>query len=146
MMSSQHPNYGLRRIRTRVSERTGNAEGSASLILNERTIAKVLLKNGEVEEYQYLRHMAQLPSNAFDEPAADRATRAALFIIELFDRGHENEWLKKRCRQGTVFRLNGDPQDEWRLLNTHFTKAVGMQLRADVGPQLEQIANEDLLA
>jgi len=152
MQPSVFGEYSLRRPRTRVNAETGEPEGEASLARGETMVAKAELKDGEVilafkkkaEEYHFLRFIATLPIDAFDEIAEDRESLAAQFIIALFDRGHESEWLKKRCRQGTVFRLLGDPENEWRLLNMQFSRAVAMQLRADIGEELEQIANEEI--
>jgi hypothetical protein len=149
-------NYHLRNILSRLDERTGNAEGTAMLFAGEERVAKVALhaEDGSVEiqfksnvdEYRFLRMIAQLPTDAFDAPFADRYTAAALFILELFDRGHETLWLKKRCRDSTVYRIAGDPEDLWRQIDVRFNATVARQLRKDAGGRLECIGNEMLKA
>jgi len=147
-------NYHLRGIRSRLDERSGNPEGTGMLFAGEDRVAKVTLhaSDGSVElqfksnadEYRFLRHIARLPDDAFDAPFADRYTAAALFILDLFDRVHENQWLMKRCRTCTMFRITGDPENLWRQLDVSFNKQVAQQLRKDAGKQLECIANEVL--
>ena len=147
-------NYQLRNILTRMDEVTGNAEGTAMLFAGEDRVAKVTLHaddgsvemqfKGNAQEYRFLRFIADLPQDAFDAPFADRYTAAALFILELFDKGHETQWLKKRCRECTVFRLKGDPEDLWRTIDVKFNPWLACKLRKDAGSRLECIANERL--
>jgi len=147
-------NYVLRNLLSRVDAKTGNIAGTAMLFAGEERVARVEIhaKDGSVEmqfkgnaqEYRFLRHIANLPLDSFDAPFADRKTAAALFILELFDQGHEFKWLQKRCRVATVFRIAGDPKDMWRQIDVQFNDNVARQLRKDAGKGLECIANERL--
>lgn len=154
-MNTEHfGNYVLRNLVSRMDAKTGAIGGTAMLYDGAERVAAVVVHakdasvelqfKGNAHEYRFLRHIANLPCDAFEASFADRRTAAALFILELFDRGHEAEWLRKRCRDGTVFRVAGDPQDEWRVANVRFSDKVARKLRKAAGEAIECIANERL--
>lgn len=155
MSTAIFANYNLRNLETREDARTGHTGGTAMLFAGDERVASVELDprdgsvalqfKGPVQEYLFLRHIAALPLDAFDAPFADRRTAAALFILELCDRQHERRWLRKRCQTNTVYRLDGDPVDEWRSIKVRFCDEVAKRLRKAARGRLERIANEALV-
>jgi hypothetical protein len=149
-------NYNLRNLETREDTATGHTGGTAMLFAGDERVARVELNprdgsvalqfKGPVQEYVFLRHIAGLPTDAFDAPFADRRTAAALFVLELCDRQHELRWLRKRCQTSTVYRIDGDPVDEWRSIKVRFCDEVAKRLRKAARGRLECIANEALVA
>lgn len=152
MFTDRYTPYAMK-IR-RMAFRQGLPVGAADLIKDGQKIGLVRL---DVEdrstvvlyefttvrsEYEFFRHLAQLPRTFFDEALADTESAVGLYFIELFDAEHHDQALIKMCRQKTCFRLRGDLPDAWREADERFTADVASRLRHHYGDALELIANE----
>lgn len=92
--------------------------------------------NGDAMEFQWrsnvierkvLAHIAKLPVElvAKNEPDHEMYPRGRkvdleLFMCRLLDDRENRRRLAKVCEQKTVYRLDGDPQDEYRTLDTPY--------------------------
>jgi hypothetical protein len=67
------------------------------------------------------------------------------FINRLADEIDEKKWLKRNCKNKTMFRLKDDatePGEGWRIVKRKFNRLVAAQLRQKYGDKLAVIANE----
>ncbi len=55
-------------------------------------------------------------------------------------------WLKRNTKSKTLFRLKGDKKGEWRIVKAPFDAKVFTFLQTKYGPQLENVANQNLEA
>ena len=93
----------------------------------------------------------ELPGDGWDADSRGLWPEGRKWDLEQFVWAEIERVLKTRqfvrwCRKDTLFRLLGDPPDEWRVhKNLPFTPQVAAGLRRQHGDQLESILNETLL-
>ena len=95
-------------------------------------------------EYEFRRHLSELPQSFFEELPADTTSAIGLYFIELIDAWHLQKSLEKLCSKHVVFRLKGDMQDCWRTSNKPWSPDVAKELRAEFGSAIDVVANEML--
>ena len=95
-------------------------------------------------EYEFRRHLSELPQSFFEELPADTTSAIGLYFIELIDAWHLHKTLEKLCSKHAVFRLKGDIHDGWRTSTKPWSPDVAKELRAELGPAIDVVANEML--
>lgn len=89
-------------------------------------------------------HVATLPPVEFEAGGKTFSYEQDVdsFISELADKTHNDNWLKRRCRSKTLFRLKSQPKGEYMSINYKYNPDVAAQLRVNHGDDLEEIINE----
>jgi hydrogenase maturation factor HypF (carbamoyltransferase family) len=68
-----------------------------------------------------------------------------MFISFLLDRHEEDKWLKRHCKQKTLFRITGDKENAYRIVKKPYDDKVKQYLTKTYGDQIIEIANERFL-
>lgn len=103
------------------------------------------LENRKALEEEFNAHAeSQPPYIAQDGSTWD--CDADLFISRLLDAAEEKKWYRRKCKNQTLFRLEGeDPHaDGWHVFNKEYSPEVAAVLRR-TNPSLAEIANETRL-
>lgn len=95
-------------------------------------------------EYEFRRHLSELPQSFFEELPADTTSAIGLYFIELIDAWHLRKTLEKLCSKHAVFRLKGDIHDGWRTSTKPWSPDVAKEIRAELGSAVDVVANEML--
>ena len=92
----------------------------------------------------------EMPSADWDATSRSLWPNGQKWDLEQFVWAEIEQVLQARqyarwCRKDTLFRLTGDPPDNWRALkNLPFTPQVATSLRRQHGDHLESILNETI--
>ncbi len=65
-----------------------------------------------------------------------------IFVGHLVDDFEHTKWLKRQCKKKTLFRLKGDPEDEYKTVTHPFNGKVKEFLEKKYGEQVQEIINE----
>ena len=67
-------------------------------------------------------------------------------ICELLNRHLEDKQLRRWCRTKIVFRIKGDPKDQWRMIKAPYNEQVKQFIASKYGDTLEEVVNSRFAA
>ena len=63
-------------------------------------------------------------------------------INDLADAFEDNQAMKRKCKTHIMFRLKGDPADEWRTIKAPYDDRAKAHMKKKYGDKIEVIAND----
>jgi len=65
-----------------------------------------------------------------------------ILIGEIMDKQEEDRWVKRQCRNKTLFRIEGDPADSYRTVKHVYDAGVKAFIEGKYGDAVVEILNE----
>jgi len=94
----------------------------------------------DMDRFKAFSEWCKAQPHEFDFEYEDQA------IDRLLSEWEHQRWLKRVCRNKTVFRLKGDKPDTWRTVKHIYDAAVKAYMQQKYGDKIETIANEEVTA
>jgi len=98
-----------------------------------------IVKDAEKQLADYAASLPPLESEYFQ---GELPINTDLLIDQLLSKHEENKKLKGWCKKETLYRLKGDKDGQWRVLDFTYSERVKKALHNKLGDKLEEICNE----